>query len=232
DYECCRFRGSVVALDGATGKQLWKTYTIGEQAHPTEKNKNGTQLWGPSGAPIWSSPTIDVKGNALYVTTGDNYSHPSTKTSDAFLAMDLDSGKTLWSRQMTPSDVWNTACRMPDKTNCPDSNGPDFDFGASPILVTLSKGRRVLVAGQKSGVVHAVDPDKDGEVIWQTRVGKGGTLGGIEWGSAADQSHVYVALSDSVRTAIPNSFNTTLDPKLGGGMFALSLDKGERVWYT
>ena len=232
DYQCCRFRGSVVALDGATGKQVWKTYTISEEAHPTKKNKNGTQLWGPSGASIWSSLAIDIKRNVLYATTADNYSQPSTMNSDAFLAMDLDSGKILWSRQMTPSDVWNTACRMPDKTNCPESSGPDFDFGASPILVTLSNGRRALVAGQKSGVVHAVDPDKEGEVIWQVRVGKGGTLGGIEWGSAADQSNVYVALSDIGRIVLTNALGTDADPKQGGGMFALTLEKGERIWYT
>jgi polyvinyl alcohol dehydrogenase (cytochrome) len=232
DYECCRFRGSVVALDSATGKQIWKTYTIAEEAHPTTKNKKGIQLWGPSGAPIWTSPTIDVKRNVLYVTTGDNYSHPPTSTSDAFLALDLDSGKILWSRQMTLSDVWNTACRMPDQTNCPDSSGPDFDFGSSPILVTLSNDRRALVAGQKSAIVHAIDPDRNGEVIWQVRVGKGGSLGGVEWGSAADQSNVYVALSDIARIMLPFSVNTDTDPKQGGGMFALSLEKGERVWYT
>jgi polyvinyl alcohol dehydrogenase (cytochrome) len=146
--------------------------------------------------------------------------------------MDLDSGKILWSRQMTTSDAWNTACRMLDKTNCPESSGPDFDFGASPILVTLSNGRRALIAGQKSGVVHAVDPDKDGELIWQVRVGKGGTLGGIEWGSATDESNVYVALSDIGRIVVPGSFATEADPKQGGGMFALSLEKGERLWYT
>jgi polyvinyl alcohol dehydrogenase (cytochrome) len=232
DYQCCRFRGSVVALDGATGKQIWRTYTISEEAHPTKKNKNGTQLWGPSGAGIWSSPTIDVKRNVLYVTTGDNYSHPSTATSDAFLAMDLDSGKLLWSRQITASDVWNTACRMADKSNCPETSGPDFDFGASPILVTLSNGRQALVAGQKSGIVYAVDPDASGEVLWQVRIGKGGTLGGIEWGSAADQSNVYVGLSDITRILVPGSISTDTDPKQGGGMFALSLEKGERVWYT
>lgn len=232
DYECCRFRGSVVALDGATGKQVWKTYTIKEEARPTKHNKNDVQLWGPSGAAIWSTPTIDAKKNALYVTTGDNYSHPSTETSDAFLAIDLDSGKILWSRQITSSDVWTTACRMADKTNCPESSGPDFDFGVSPILVTLSDGRRALVAGQKSAVVYAVNPDKEGEMIWQTRVGKGGTLGGIEWGSATDQSNVYVALSDIGRIVVPGSLATDADPKQGGGMFALSLEKGERVWYT
>jgi polyvinyl alcohol dehydrogenase (cytochrome) len=230
-YQCCTFRGSVVALDGATGKQIWKTYTIGEEARPTKKNKVGTQLWGSSGVGIWSSPTIDAKRRLLYVTTGDNYSDPPTAGSDAFLAMDLESGKILWSRQMTPSDAFTVACRMPDKTNCPDSNGPDFDFGSPPILVLLANGRRALVAGQKSGVVYAIDPDKNGEVIWQTRVGKGGGLGGIQWGSATDQSHVYVALSDIV-LSIPNALARDLDPKLGGGMFALSLEKGKRIWYT
>jgi len=230
DYECCRFRGSVVALDGATGKQVWKSYTISEEPHPTTKNKNGTQLWGPAGAPIWSPPTIDVKKNILYVTTGENSSHPATTTSDAFLAMDLESGRILWSKQLTSSDVWNAACRMADKTNCPEPSGPDFDFGAPPILATLTNGRRALVAGQKSGMVYAIDPDNSGAVIWQVRVGKGGTLGGIEWGSAADLANVYVAVSDMVRIVIPNSIGTEVDPKQGGGMFALNLEKGQRVW--
>jgi len=178
---------------------------------------------GPIGRGNLERPTVDVKRKLLYVTTGDNYSDPPTTRSDAFLAMDLESGKILWSRQMTAADAFTLACRMPDKTNCPDSNGPDFDFGAPPILVSLPNGRRALVAGQKSGIVYAIDPDKNGEVTWQTRVGKGGGLGGIEWGSAADQSHIYVALSD---IAVP------IDPKLGGGMFALSLETGDRVWYT
>jgi len=231
DYQCCKFRGSVVALDAATGKQIWKTYTI-DAAKPTKKNKQGTQLWGPSGAPVWTAPAIDTKRNALYVTTGDNYSDPASRTSDAFMAMDLDSGKILWSRQMTPSDSYNVGCRMPDTTNCPDSNGPDLDFGASAILVTLPNGKRELVAGQKSGVVHAVDPDNQGEVIWQTRIGHGGSMGGIQWGSATDQANVYVALSDIGRVRLTYSQNTDADPKTGGGMFALRLTDGKQIWYT
>jgi len=232
DYECCRFRGSVVALNGATGDRIWKTYTIAEEARPTKKNKIGTQMWGPSGAPIWTSPVVDVTRNALYVTTGDNYSDPATPTSDAFLAFDLDSGKILWSRQTTPADAWNTGCRLDDKANCPDSDGPDFDFASPPILVTLSNGRRALVAGQKSGVVHAIDPDKQGEVLWQKRVGKGGINGGVQWGSAADQTNVYVPLSDLGRFSVRNSLATEPDPKVGGGMFALHLENGEQVWHT
>ncbi|RPH59776.1 MAG: cytochrome C oxidase Cbb3 [Acidobacteria bacterium] len=232
DYECCRFRGSIVALDGATGRQIWKTYTISDEPKPTRKNRVGTQLWGPSGAPIWSSPAVDVKRNALYVTTGDNYSDPATGTSDAFMAMDLDSGKILWVRQTTADDAYVSACRLPDKTNCPEAKGPDFDFAASPILVSLPDGRRALVAGQKSGVVHALDPDRNGEVLWQVRLSEGGTMGGIQWGSAVDGRNIYVALSDLGRVMLPFSQFTDADPRRGGGMFALRLESGERVWYT
>jgi polyvinyl alcohol dehydrogenase (cytochrome) len=231
-YECCRFRGSIVALDAATGKQVWKTYMIPEAPRPTRRNAAGAQLWGPSGAPVWATPAIDPVRNALYITTGNNYSDPTTTMSDAFVALDLDSGKILWSRQMTASDAYTAACRLPDKTNCAQSNGPDFDFGASPILVRLAGGRRVLVAGQKSGIVHALDPDKGGELLWQTRIGRGGTMGGVQWGSAADASQIYVALSDIGRLMLTYSTSTDADPKQGGGMFALRLEDGERVWYT
>jgi polyvinyl alcohol dehydrogenase (cytochrome) len=232
DYECCRFRGSVVALDATSGKQAWRSYTVSESPHPTTKNAKGAQLWGPSGAAIWSSPALDEKRNALYVTTGDNYSDPPTATSDAFLAFDLDSGTLLWSRQMTASDAYTVACRLPDKTNCPASHGPDADFGASPILVNLPGGKRALIAGQKSGVVHALDPDNSGAILWQTRVGKGGIHGGIQWGSATDDSNVYVALSDVAVISMPGTARTETDPTLGGGMFALNLQTGAVVWHA
>jgi polyvinyl alcohol dehydrogenase (cytochrome) len=231
-YECCRFRGSLVALDAATGKQVWKTFMIDEAAKPTKKNKIGTQLWGPSGSPIWSTPAIDSKLSVVYVTTGDNYSEPGTKTSDAFMALDLKSGKILWMRQMTTDDAYTSACRLPDRTNCPDVDGPDFDFGASPILVNLRNGKRALLAGQKSGIVHALDPDKQGAILWQVRVGKGGTAGGVQWGSAADQSNIYVAVSDIKRIMLNYATSTDTDSTQGGGMFALRLDNGERIWYT
>ena len=231
NYECCRFRGSVVALNALTGKQVWKTYLV-DEPKPTTKNKAGAQLWAPSGVAVWSTPAIDATSNTLYVTTGNNYTDPTTQLSDAFVAMDLNSGKILWSRQMTPKDAYTSACRLPDKTNCAESNGPDFDFGSSPILVALPNGKRALVAGQKSGVVYAVDPDNQGELLWQTRVGKGGTAGGVQWGSAVDQNNVYVAVSDVGRIMLTYSTATDADPKQGGGMFALRLDNGERVWYT
>jgi polyvinyl alcohol dehydrogenase (cytochrome) len=225
-YQCCTFRGSVVALDALTGKQIWKTYTIADEPRPTKKNAVGTQLWGPSGAAIWSAPTIDTRLNAIYVATGNSYSNPPALTSDAILALDLKTGQILWRQQVTPNDSYVVACLRPDKTNCPDDPGPDHDFGQSPILVTLPGGGRALITGQKSGVVHAVDPDQKGKILWQTRVGKGGALGGIMWGSAADRQNVYVANSDVAFVAGGGS-GLVLDPKAGGGLFALDLKTGK-----
>ena len=232
DYECCTFRGSLVALDAATGTRIWKTYTITDPPSRTAKNSAGTQLWGPSGAPIWSSPAVDSQKNVIYVTTGNNYTGPASERSDAFVAFDMASGRILWTRQVYAGDDWNTSCRLPDQVNCTNRNAPDFDFSSPPILVSLANGRRALVAGQKSGMVHAVDPDRDGQILWQTRVGKGGINGGVQWGSAADGSNVYVALSDLGRINVPNSQATVPDPEEGGGMFALRLDTGKEVWHT
>jgi len=244
NYECCRFRGSVSALDAATGKVLWKSYTVAEEPKPVRKSKVGVQLWGPSGAGVWSSPTVDLKSRTLYVTTGDGYSDPAAPTTDSFLAFDLETGKLKWSQQMTKGDAFNVNCGAPAemRANCPEANGPDFDFGSSPILVLLGNGRRALIAGQKSGMVYALDPDKQGELLWQRRVGRGGTAGGVQWGSAADAKDVYVAVSDVALNPVPPGtpgardtafgFAAQLDPKIGGGLFALQLDTGEIAWQT
>ncbi len=233
--ECCTFRGSLVALDAATGKQVWKSYTIAEASKRTTKTKTGVQRWGPSGAGVWSTPTIDEKRDVIYIATGDNYSDPPTRTSDAVLALDRATGKMLWSRQMTARDAFTVDCIQTVRTNCPESNGPDVDFGQPPILVSLPNGKRALVIGQKSGVAHAIDPDQQGEVLWQKRLGKGGPLGGIQWGSAADHENMYAAVSDLTfhdvaDPANPGTSKSELDPAKGGGLFALRLQTGEQVW--
>jgi polyvinyl alcohol dehydrogenase (cytochrome) len=221
-YGCCTFRGSVVALDAATGKQLWKTYMIPSAPRPTQKNSAGTQLWGPSGAGIWGAPTFDSKRGLLYVATGDQYSDPEEGHSDSVVAIDANSGKIVWGRKLLEGDRWNVGCVTGDKLNCPKGEGPDFDFGSSPILQTLANGNRVLLAGQKSGVLHFLDPDRQGAVIRQVRIGKGGVLGGIEWGPGADKERIFVAISD-------------LDfkmPEAGGGLTAVQIATGEKVWHV
>lgn len=235
-YECCTSRGSVVALDAATGKKIWQTYTVAEPAKATQKSPAGVQEHGPSGAGVWSTPTIDEQLGALYVGTGDNYSDPPTNTSDAILAMSLKTGELLWSRQLTQNDAFNNGCGAPQlKGNCPEVHGSDFDFGQPPILVSLGAGKRALVIGQKSGMVHAIDPDRKGEILWQTRVGTGGPFGGSQWGSASDGRDIYVAISDLGIGAVrdpksPQGFRLTLDPKKGGGLSALDLKTGKVVW--
>jgi polyvinyl alcohol dehydrogenase (cytochrome) len=232
-YPCCTFRGSIAALDALTGKRLWQTYTIQQKPRPTRKNPQGVQLWGPAGAGVWSAPTIDTQRGELYVTTGDNYSDPATGTSDAILALDLKTGKMLWSRQFTGKDAFNVACLVGASANCPEANGPDLDFGSSAILRTLLNGKRILLAGQKSGVVHAIDPDRKGAIVWEQRVGRGSALGGIQWGPAADKDNIYVALSDiGIKLKqYPGAATTVeLNGKQGGGIFAYDLATGERHW--
>jgi polyvinyl alcohol dehydrogenase (cytochrome) len=172
----------------------------------------------------------------MYVTTGDNYSDPPTSMSDAVVALKMSSGEILWSRQFTAKDAWNSSCQLSGKVNCPDSDGPDFDFASSAILVSLPNSRRALLLGQKSAVIYAVDPDRRGQILWQSRIGKGGTVGGIEWGSATDGRNVYVALSDISfevsRKPGSNDRAYNLDPTKGGGLFAFRIDNGERMWQT
>ncbi|MGE0815009.1 MAG: PQQ-binding-like beta-propeller repeat protein [Vicinamibacterales bacterium] len=218
DYPCCTFRGSVVALDAGTGRQAWKRYTIPEAPSIVGKNEAGTPLWKPAGAAIWASPTVDAARNLLYVATGNAYTEPAPPTSDAVLALALDTGAIQWVSQVTPDDVFVIGCRA-GNANCPDEVGPDFDFGNSPILRTLPGGRRILVIGQKSGVAYGLDPDNKGAVLWKYRAGQGGMLGGIEWGSAADDRVMYVPVSDVL---LPNA----------GGLHAIGIGSGERIWHT
>ena len=204
-YSCCTFRGSVVALDASTGKILWKTYPIQDPPQPLKKTSIGVQMFGPAGAAIWSAPTVDVKRKLIYVGTGDSFTDVPTSATDSIVAMDMETGKIEWVMQATAHDNYLFGCNVPGKGICPDPVGPDYDFGASPILRTLPDGKQVILAGQKSGTVYALDPDDAGKVLWKAQVGPGSMGGGIQYGFAADESATYVPnanRSDSSLTAL------------------------------
>lgn len=222
DHECCRAHGAVHRLDGLTGDIVWTTHMT-EAAEPRGVSKVGVQQWGPSGAPVWSTPTIDPARGLVYFGTGQNASAPGTDLSDSIVALDLGSGDIAWHFQSLAGDTYNGACSdFPTGPNCPSWAGPDFDFGASVILAKDSNGRTILLAGQKSGDVFALDPDANGATLWRTRVGSGSMLGGIHWGMAFADGKVFAAASDP-DMPIPGYIP---EP----GLYALDADTGEPVW--
>ena len=211
NFSCCGFRGSVVALNAANGKKLWKTYTVAQKPRPTQKNRAGTQLYGPSGVAVWVSPTLDVKRNALYIGTGNDYSSPASPMSDSVIAMDMTSGKIRWVRQFQPNDVWNRDCGQKDRDPafCPDKDAPDADFSASPVLVQLQGGRQIIAVQGKSAVIYALDPDQQGKTIWEQRIGKGGA--GAVWGPAVENEILYASAEPA-------------------GLVAVDLRSGKKLW--
>jgi polyvinyl alcohol dehydrogenase (cytochrome) len=219
-YECCTFRGSLLALDAYTGKILWKSFTVRQEAKPFKKNSAGTQMYGPAGGAIWSAPTLDLKRRLIYVGTGNSYTDVEAENTDSIVAFEMETGKIKWVNQATPKDNFLVGCRQGGVGNCPEKNGPDYDFGSSPVLRTLPGGKQILLGGQKSGVMWAFDPDNNGKVLWQVKVGNGGALGGIEWGFAADTENVYIPVADPGGAARKP------------GLTALKIANGEQLWHV
>lgn len=225
-YSCCTFRGSVAAVDPETGQIEWRHYSIPNPPSPQHTLPSGSQVLGPSGAPVWTSPFIDKKRGVLYHGSGENYSSPADENSDAVFAVDLKTGGRLWQQQGTAGDAWNAACTFPDKTNCPKENGPDFDLSASPLLIDIGKNRQAVIAGYKSGEVVAYDPDKKGKVIWRNQVGSGGIHGGVHFGMAAEGSRVYVPMVD----LLWGNAGESLESRGAPGLHALDGRTGRTLW--
>jgi polyvinyl alcohol dehydrogenase (cytochrome) len=225
-YPCCSFRGGVVAMDTASGEILWTAYSIPQPPAPTgQLTSTGEKRRHPAGAPIWNNATIDVKRNRLYVGTGEAYTSPAAGTSDSILAFDLDTGELVWSFQGTAGDAWNMACFIGGGENCPEEDGPDVDFGASPMLITLADGKDLIIAGQKLGVVYALDPDNEGALVWKNKIGRGGFAGGVHWGMAASPERIYAPNADTV-------FSGRFQGERKPGLFALAPTSGEILWFT
>src|SRR5712671_903505 len=225
DYPCCTSRGSIVALNANTGKEVWKYWVVEGEPKPVKKNPNGVQVYAPAGGSVWNSPTIDPVRGAVYFGTGDATTAPSPLTTDAIVAIDLKTGKLLWTYQADANDVFMGGCGSPRSEACPTPNGPDLDIGNSPILKTLPGGKRVLLTGTKRGHLIALDPDNKGALLYRVTAnngaavvpsaappaGRGGGGGSIVWGGAADAQNAYYGLG-------------------GTGLVSLKPESGQTVW--
>ena len=228
-FECCKGHGAVAAVDPASGKVLWTWHTM-EQAKPLgRKSSQGIDLYGPSGAPIWSSPSVDLKRGVVYTATGENTSPPATGTSDSLVALDLATGKQKWVFQALANDVWNMSCPQGPpppgatlKPNCffggEGSVMRDHDFGGGP-LIWRGGGRELILGGQKSGDVWAVDA-ASGKQVWHHQFGKGTALGGIHWGIATDGVRVFAPIADP---GVPA-------PLGAAGLYAIDIASGKVAW--
>lgn len=230
DLPCCTFRGSVVAIDAASGVVKWKTWTIDGYAEYLGENDMGVPRFGPSGVPVWSGLSVDEKRGLLYAGNGNQFTEPRVETSDAVMALDLDTGEKRWVRNLAPAqmggqDIYHLACEAwwdPERRNCSPANPSgqgDRDLGAPPVLVTRTDGRDVIVAGTKDGMLYALDADADGAVLWSLRVGRGGEVGGIEFGIAADDERVYAPVVDMDADMVSD-----------GSLTAVDLLTGKPVW--
>lgn len=225
DHECCKSHGGITAIDGETGETLWLTHTMPE-AKPVRDRGDGQMIWGPSGAPVWTSPAIDEKRGVLYVGTGEATSEPAHPHTDSILAIDLKDGAVRWAFQATANDIFLAGCRRRGERslNCPPefSVERDVDFGASVIIAELPDGSELLLAGQKSSDVWALDPDAEGKVVWHWNNGVGTANGGVHWGMAFDGEKVYAPISD------PGRARPGFTPQ--PGLYALDASSGKLAW--
>jgi len=222
-YPCCTHVGAVVALDAESGEILWRTPTVSETPAVTGHTNAGTEIRGPSGASVWNTPTISERHGLLFVGSGNNHSRPATAMSDSILAMDLETGRVAWSYQAQSGDAWNAAClwSVSDQAGCPTPEGPDIDFGATTVLVEID-GRETLVAGAKSGVLHAFDVEK-GELRWKQRISQGGPESGIRYGMATREGVLYVPSTDS-------RDDPTNGESARPGLYAVAVGDGAPLW--
>ena len=226
-YPCCRSHGGVVALDTRAGEVLWEYHTT-PNAVKVGTTGAGTDVWGPSGAAVWTTPAVDPERGLVYVGTAQNMSAPATYNSDSVIALSIETGEVDWVYQGLAGDVWNAAC-LTGGANCPENAGPDFDFGGGITLTRTADGHDIILAGQKSGQVHALDPDRKGAPVWQRRLSMGTSNGGIHWGVATAGNTVWVTIADPPRQRegyVPKPGIHALDLATGDIRWSLPVARG------
>ena len=229
-YECCKTHGALAAVNAADGKVLWTWHTMGEAKPLGRKNSQGVEMYGPSGAPIWSSPAVDLKAGVAYTSTGEANSPPDSGTTDALVAVDLATDRRKWVFQALANDIWHMACPVGTTGTSGRKAGPncffandgsvllDHDFGGGPVI-WKGKGKSLILGGQKSGDVWAVDA-ATGKQVWHHQFGKGTPLGGVHWGVATDGTRVFAPISDP---GVPAPLNAA-------GLYAIDIASGKVAW--
>ena len=228
-YACCKTHGALAAVSAADGKVLWTWHTMIDAKPLGRKNSAGVEMFGPSGAPIWSSPAVDLKKGVAYTATGEATSPPDLGTTDSLVAVDLATGKQKWVFQALANDIWHMACPVGQPApgaklnpNCffagEGSVLRDHDFGTGPVI-WRGKGRELILGGQKSGDVWALNA-ATGKQVWHHQFGKGTPLGGVHWGIATDGVRVFAPIAD------PN----VPAAQTAAGMYAIDIASGKVAW--
>jgi polyvinyl alcohol dehydrogenase (cytochrome) len=228
DLPCCTGRGAVAALDARTGRVIWKSYSIPTAPEVTSTNAKGVPRYGPSGASVWNTPTLDLKRQRLYVGTGENNSSPALN-GGAVIAFDLRDGHIVWTYQNYPGEAYNQACYYLDVkgTNCPTQFKGRFgvDVSVSPLLLQVG-GQEAIVVAQKPGDVFALDPDRDGALLWRRKITNGDVNFAGVFGMAAEGSTVFTSVFDVHDSPLKGPYWGIEEL----GLYALNGLTGEPVW--
>jgi polyvinyl alcohol dehydrogenase (cytochrome) len=221
-YDCCTHRGFVVALQAATGEELWRFEPIPATAvHPLPDTLAPFKI-GPAGADIWGQPTYDRQSHTIFIGTGQNFSPSSTGDtpgSDAIMALDADTGTRKWATQFTSGDIWVTGLPNPDATG----RFLDQDVGDSPKVYRLADGRKVVGAGQKSGVYHVLDAHTGAVIASTPHLQQANILGGFQQGGALAYGRVF-------QHGLHGLPPLTGEGPFLGTVVALSLDGTTELW--
>jgi alcohol dehydrogenase (cytochrome c) len=106
-------RGFLDAYEAATGKRLWRFYTIPGEGEAGRESWEG-ESWKTGGAATWMNGSYDAELNLIYWGVGNPYPdfdrdarRGDNLYSDSVVALDAETGKLRWHYQYTPGDPWD-----------------------------------------------------------------------------------------------------------------------------
>jgi alcohol dehydrogenase (cytochrome c) len=141
-----KVRGSIVALDADSGREIWRFHTI---PGPTEVGHDtwpAGDAWRAGGGPVWNTGTYDPELNLTYWGIGNPSQGPDgggdLLYTESVVALDADTGTPRWHYQFTPHDEW------------------DWDATQVPVLADLNwqgQPRKLMLFANRNGVFYVLD---------------------------------------------------------------------------